>query len=227
MGVRFCYNSKWFVWWKRECGSTIIPSDSFDQNGNAVQKGFTSNHINQRAKQTNHWTNQSTHQSAPPTDRSSNQKHFHKNQSSNQISQSSNQKANEPTNQKDQPIKASTSQDNNRPLNKSTNTPISRHEPTNRSSNQNINKKTTPATNQWGCLRRIWLGQVSRSIKPILHKINPNPRKNNCCGKKWPKCHSKPIFSWVGLALGWGVRRFHNVIYMFSDPTQGGKSQPL
>ena len=23
----------------------------------------------------------------------------------------------------------------------------------------------------------------------FLHKINPNPRNNICCGKKWPKCH--------------------------------------
>ena len=23
----------------------------------------------------------------------------------------------------------------------------------------------------------------------FLYKTNPNPRKNICCGKKWPKCH--------------------------------------
>ena len=28
------------------------------------------------------------------------------------------------------------------------------------------------------------------------------------------------IFSWVGLALGGGVRRFHNNIYMFPNPTE-------
>ena len=32
-------------------------------------------------------------------------------------------------------------------------------------------------------------------------------------------------FSWVGLALGWGVRRFHNNIYVFPDPTELGQSQ--
>ena len=34
-----------------------------------------------------------------------------------------------------------------------------------------------------------------------------------------------PIFSWVGLALGWGVRRFHDNIYTFSNPTEFGESQ--
>ena len=32
-------------------------------------------------------------------------------------------------------------------------------------------------------------------------------------------------FSWVELALDWGVRRFHDHIYMFSNPTKLGKSQ--
>ena len=32
-------------------------------------------------------------------------------------------------------------------------------------------------------------------------------------------------FSWVGLALGWGVRRFHHSVCMFSNPTEFGKSQ--
>ena len=35
----------------------------------------------------------------------------------------------------------------------------------------------------------------------------------------------KPIFCWLGLALGWGVRRFHDHIYMFSNPTEFGKLQ--
>ena len=26
-------------------------------------------------------------------------------------------------------------------------------------------------------------------------------------------------FSWVGMALGWGVRRLHNNIHMFPNPT--------
>ena len=29
-------------------------------------------------------------------------------------------------------------------------------------------------------------------------------------------------FSWTGLALGWGVRRFHDDIKMFSNPTEFG-----
>ena len=32
-------------------------------------------------------------------------------------------------------------------------------------------------------------------------------------------------FSWVGLALGWGVRRFHDNIYMFPNSTEFGISQ--
>ena len=52
----------------------------------------------------------------------------------------------------------------------------------------------------------------------FLYKINPNQRKIACRGKKLPKCHFSPIFSWVGLALGWVVRRFHTIIYTF--PTQ-------
>ena len=38
----------------------------------------------------------------------------------------------------------------------------------------------------------------------FLHKINPNPRKSICCGKKWPKCHFLTCFflGWVGLELG-------------------------
>ena len=53
------------------------------------------------------------------------------------------------------------------------------------------------------------------------YKINPNARKIICCGKKRPKCHFQPKFSWVGLALGWGVRRFHHNIYqVLCFPTQ-------
>ena len=51
----------------------------------------------------------------------------------------------------------------------------------------------------------------------FLYKINPSPRNMICCGKKWPKCHFEPIFSWVGLALVCGFRRFHTNIYMFSN----------
>ena len=60
----------------------------------------------------------------------------------------------------------------------------------------------------------------------FLYKTNPNPRKTICCGKKWPKCHFLTYFflGWV-VALGWGVRRFHSNIYMFSNPTEFGISQ--
>ena len=68
-------------------------------------------------------------------------------------------------------------------------------------------------------LRRILVGsgflQSVSYIKPTATK----PRKIICCGKKWPKCHFQPDFSWVGLALGWGVCRFHDNIYMLSNPT--------
>ena len=33
------------------------------------------------------------------------------------------------------------------------------------------------------------------------------------------------IFAWVGLAVGWGVRRFRNNTDMFSNPTEFGKWQ--
>ena len=75
-----------------------------------------------------------------------------------------------------------------------------------------------------GCLRTTWLARVSRILFPtpyLVYKINPNPRKIMCCGKKsGPNAAFKPMFSWVGLALGWGVRRFHNNIYTLSNPTE-------
>ena len=39
----------------------------------------------------------------------------------------------------------------------------------------------------------------------------------------WEKVAQMPLltyFSWVGVALGWGGRRFHNNIYMFSKSTR-------
>ena len=39
----------------------------------------------------------------------------------------------------------------------------------------------------------------------FLYLINPNPRKIIACGKKRPKRHVSPNFSWVGMALGRGV----------------------
>ena len=32
-------------------------------------------------------------------------------------------------------------------------------------------------------------GWVRFLVVCFLYKINPNPRKNICCGKKWPKRH--------------------------------------
>ena len=41
-------------------------------------------------------------------------------------------------------------------------------------------------------------------------------------GKSGPNATFTLFFSWVGLALGWGVRRFHYHIYMFPNPTEFG-----
>ena len=55
----------------------------------------------------------------------------------------------------------------------------------------------------------------------FLYKINPNPRKNDVAvgksGAQMPLI--TPIVSWVGLAVSWEVRRFHNSTWMFSNPT--------
>ena len=48
----------------------------------------------------------------------------------------------------------------------------------------------------------VWVGLP---VVCFLYKINPNPRKFICCGKKWSKCHvltSIVFLSWVGLGLG-------------------------
>ena len=76
-----------------------------------------------------------------------------------------------------------------------------------------------------GSLRRIWLG-CGFIVVCFLYKINPNPPKFICCGEKsGPNATFDLIFHRVGLALGWGVRRFHNnILYMFSNPTEIGKS---
>ena len=39
-------------------------------------------------------------------------------------------------------------------------------------------------------------------------------------GKRGPNAAFNLLFSCVGLALGWGVRRFHNNSSMFSNPTE-------
>ena len=61
----------------------------------------------------------------------------------------------------------------------------------------------------------------------FLYKTDRKPRKIVCCGKKrGPTATFLTFhFSWVGLACGLGsFRRFHNSIYMFSNPTAFGKS---
>ena len=72
------------------------------------------------------------------------------------------------------------------------------------------------------CGEFVW---VMFLVVCFLHKTNPNPRKKIWCGKKWPKMQLLTYFSWVGLDLGWGVRRSNNIIYMFSNPPEFGKSQ--
>ena len=54
-----------------------------------------------------------------------------------------------------------------------------------------------------------------RSVS-YVHKINPNPRKKYLLREKVAQMPLFNLFrSWVGLALGWGVCRFRNNIYMF------------
>ena len=63
-------------------------------------------------------------------------------------------------------------------------------------------------------------GLVRFLVVCFLYKTSPNPRKIICSGKTWPKCLFNLVFSWVGLALGWGVRRYHNNIPTVSSPTK-------
>ena len=72
--------------------------------------------------------------------------------------------------------------------------------------------------------RRAWLGWVPCSLLPISDQSEPT-KKKIAVGKSGPKCHFQPDFSWAGLALGWGVRRFHTSIYMFSNLTELGQQQ--
>ena len=52
-------------------------------------------------------------------------------------------------------------------------------------------------------------GWVRFLVVCFLYKTNPSPRKIICCGKKWPNCHFSPKKIGLGVALGWGARRFH------------------
>ena len=61
------------------------------------------------------------------------------------------------------------------------------------------------------------LGWVGFVVVCLLYKIKPNPRKNICCGKKWPKFHLLTyIFSFLGLGWAW-VGEFVGfpIIFMF------------
>ena len=71
------------------------------------------------------------------------------------------------------------------------------------------------------CFVCFQLGWVGFLVVCSLDKINLNPRKIICCGKKsgqnatfdeksGQNATFDLIFSRVGSAMGWGVRRFHN-----------------
>ena len=69
----------------------------------------------------------------------------------------------------------------------------------------------------------VWVGFL---VVCYLYKIKSQPAKKYfCCERK-----SGPpqllllasFFLGVGLALGWGVRRFHDNIHVFSNPTESG-----
>ena len=80
-----------------------------------------------------------------------------------------------------------------------------------------------------GCLRRICLGCVSCSLFPVWNR-SQNARDFFFFAvgkKKWPEYRVLTFFfSWVGLALGWGVRRFHhNILYAFQPNRVWSKSQ--
>ena len=75
---------------------------------------------------------------------------------------------------------------------------------------------------QHDCSPRIWLGWVSSSLFPI--ETNPNPpKKVFALGRIDPNATLDLVF--LGLGLGWGIRWFHNNIYMLSNPTEFGESQ--
>ena len=60
-------------------------------------------------------------------------------------------------------------------------------------------------------LNSVW---VRFAVVCFLYKTIPNPRKMICCGKKVAQNAAfSLVFLGVGLALDWGVRRFHDNIY--------------
>ena len=81
---------------------------------------------------------------------------------------------------------------------------------------------TQISTTSLGCSRRIRLRWVGFLVVCFLHKINPNPRKMVLLWgiQKWLKRHNLTyFFLGVGLALGWGICRFHNNFHAFSNET--------
>ena len=64
---------------------------------------------------------------------------------------------------------------------------------------------------------------VSCSLFPIIKPI-PTHEKLFAVGKSGPNATFYLFFAWVGLVLGWRVRRFHNNVYMFPNPREFGKS---
>ena len=63
-------------------------------------------------------------------------------------------------------------------------------------------------------------GWVRFPVICFLYKTNPNPRKSYLLwGKSDLNATFNLIFLVLGWPLGWGVRRFHNNIYMFPNQT--------
>ena len=75
---------------------------------------------------------------------------------------------------------------------------------------------TAVTTNRVFVDNLIALGFVSSVSYTSKYIINPNLRKIFAVGKSGT---FNVIFLVVGFGHGWGVRRFHNNIYMFSNPT--------
>ena len=68
----------------------------------------------------------------------------------------------------------------------------------------------------------VGLGFLS-SVSHI--KSIPTHEKMVAVGRSGPDATFSLIFYWAGLDLGWGVRRFHDSICMFCNPTEFRKSQ--
>ena len=62
------------------------------------------------------------------------------------------------------------------------------------------------------------VGLGSCSLIPWAKSV-PTHEKCFCLGKNVAQMPLLTFFSWVGLTLGWGVRRFRSNICMFPNPT--------